>query len=139
MIRVIGRAFIFWLPLPFIGTLNGIFRGLVIQEFMSEAHAKQISSLLLVVLLAIYAYLAVPKLKLKEISEAWLVGLTWMFLTVLFEFGLGIFVSGISFNQLLSEYKLWEGRLWSLVIITILILPVLFYNRSASKRNSLSS
>ncbi|MGQ9625254.1 MAG: hypothetical protein ACUVT9_07815 [Candidatus Bathycorpusculaceae bacterium] len=41
----------------------------------------------------------------------------------MFEFIAGHYVFGNSWEKLLADYNLLEGRLWSLVLLTILIAP----------------
>jgi hypothetical protein len=46
-------------------------------------------------------------------------------LTVLFEFVFGHYVLGNSWDVLLADYRIWQGRLWSLVLISEAIAPVI--------------
>lgn len=51
------------------------------------------------------------------------VGALWLALTVAFEFAFGRNVSGASLESLLADYDLRRGRLWSLVLLTVLFAP----------------
>jgi hypothetical protein len=46
-------------------------------------------------------------------------------LTVLFEFGFGHFVMGNSWDTLLADYNVLEGRIWVMVLITETVAPYL--------------
>ncbi|MDP2365724.1 MAG: hypothetical protein Q8M94_18395, partial [Ignavibacteria bacterium] len=55
------------------------------------------------------------------------VGIVWLFLTILFEFGFGHYVMGNSWQKLLHDYNLAEGRVWSLFLVWLVIAPFIFY------------
>lgn len=54
----------------------------------------------------------------------WLVGGVWLFLTVAFEFGFGHYVAGHSWSRLFRDYDVLAGRIWVLVLLTVLFAPV---------------
>jgi hypothetical protein len=125
------KIILFWLPLMVIGFCNGIFRGLVLAHFFSDFHARQISSLLLIIWVALYTSVVFRKLEIKTPQQAWLAGFIWFTATVAFEFFLGLVVVKSTFTALLTEYNLFAGRLWSLVLVAIVLMPflVLRYER----------
>lgn len=53
------------------------------------------------------------------------VGVLWLALTVAFEFVFFHFVMDVPWDTLLADYKIWEGRLWTLVLLTVLLGPPL--------------
>jgi hypothetical protein len=55
------------------------------------------------------------------------IGLTWLALTVAFEFLFGHYVAGHSWRALLNDYDLLAGRLWVLVLAWLALAPYLFY------------
>src|SRR5687768_1818131 len=103
------KIFLLWLPMILIAMLNGIFRGVVLLKLVNEITARQISSMLLIALLGIYIWLIYHKLEVSSYGEALKIGIVWMILTVLFETGLGIFVSKLSIEQILVEYNIFKG------------------------------
>ena len=50
-------------------------------------------------------------------------GLSWMMATVLFEFGFGHYVAGHTWSRLFADYNVAAGRVWILVLLTILVTP----------------
>lgn len=50
-------------------------------------------------------------------------GVIWLFSTIAFEFIAEHYVFGNSWEKLLADYNLFEGRIWSLVLLTILLAP----------------
>ncbi len=111
--------------MPVIGVLNGVFRGLVLMRFTSEFHAKQLSSLTLILLLLFYANTVFYRLRISRIKTAFLAGLTWVVLTIAFEFVLGYVVLQQDPAIMLQEYNVLAGNLWSLVLVAIFFLPYL--------------
>ncbi|MDI9646717.1 MAG: hypothetical protein QFX40_08545 [Archaeoglobales archaeon] len=50
-------------------------------------------------------------------------GITWLIATLVFEFVAGYYVFGNPLERLFADYNLLEGRMWILVLITILVAP----------------
>lgn len=65
--------------------------------------------------------------------NAWRVGVFWLVLTLAFEFLAGHFLFAEPWANLVAEYNVLGGRLWSGVPRTSLLAPVLTYNLVASK------
>ncbi|MGN6247458.1 MAG: hypothetical protein ACTHNG_03830 [Ginsengibacter sp.] len=121
-----SEFFIFWIPMIVIAFANATFRQLVFIKHMSELRAHQYSTLTLIVLCAIYAWLIFTHLKIQSLGQAFICGGLWVFLTVIFEFTLGL-LSGRSMNYLLSDYNLRSGRIWPFFLLWLFILPALNY------------
>ena len=58
------------------------------------------------------------------LTSALFVSCFWIGLTILFEFVFGHYVLGNSWEVLIVDYRIWQGRLWLLVLITEAITPV---------------
>jgi hypothetical protein len=50
----------------------------------------------------------------------------WVLLTIAFRFLFLHYVGGRSWNELLSAYRFWEGRLWSIAVLVVAGAPFLF-------------
>jgi hypothetical protein len=98
---------------------NGVFKPVV-----GDLAAHQISSVIFmaVILVVTYAILRFSNLVLSDF-EAFFMGTIWMISTIMFEFIAGHYVFGNPWEKLLADYNLFEGRIWSLVLLTILIAP----------------
>lgn len=118
---------LFWIPLTVIAVLNGLFRTFVLTRFLEEQHARQISSLMMLVLLFWYTEFVYDKLAIRKASDAWTTGVIWLLLTVALEFCLGFFVSKLSLQAILADYNMLAGRLWPLVLLGALLAPYLYY------------
>jgi hypothetical protein len=121
------KAILFWIPMVFIAILNGIIRNSVYQKYTGELIAHQISTATLIILFGIYVGLIIPFSSINSSTQAITVGLIWLALTVAFEFSFGHFVAGHSWEKLVADYKIWEGRLWILVLTWITIAPYIIF------------
>lgn len=131
----IKSLFIFWLPMVVLGMANGFFRGLILNNIFDETSARQLSSITLIILLIVYVYFIYPLLKIRSAKQALVAGILWAFLTFIFETLLGYFVSGLSIVQMMSEYNIFKGKLWVLVLFTLSVLPVIFYWVKGAQNN----
>jgi hypothetical protein len=84
---------------------------------------------LLIGLFAVYIGLVVKTWPIASGRQAAAIGLSWLALTLAFEFALGRFVSGLSWRQMLAEYDLTAGRLWLLVPLWVALAPYVFYRK----------
>lgn len=117
------RWLVLWVPLVFIGILNGVLREVSYARFFSELTAHQISTVTGIVFFSLYVWLIAGRWKLESSSRAITVGFAWMVLTVAFEFVFGLYVMGQPWSRLLRDYQLFEGRLWTLMLFWILVAP----------------
>jgi hypothetical protein len=118
-----------------LGMANGFFRGLILNNIFDETSARQLSSITLIILLIVYVYFIYPLLKIRSAKQALVAGILWAFLTFIFETLLGYFVSGLSIVQMMSEYNIFKGKLWVLVLFTLSVLPVIFYWVKGAQNN----
>lgn len=100
------RAILFWIPMVFMAILNGIIRTSVYQKHTGELNAHQISTFMLIFLFGIYTWFVLPFLNLQSTSQALIVGMIWLILTLVFEFSFGHFVAGHSWQKLFTDYNL---------------------------------
>lgn len=125
--------------MPVLGVINGVFRGLVLMHFMSEFRAKQLSSVLLVILLFVYTHLIYDRLNLRTTKDALFTGLLWMVLTVAFEFVLGYVLLNQPLDVMLQEYNVLDGKFWALVIILIFFLPLIQFKWKSNRATKMSN
>ncbi len=121
----IKRALLGWLALLVVGFANGVVRGLLLTPYLQEPRARQLSTVLAILLLGAAIWLLTGRWRFSSSGQAWRTGLLWCILTVAFEFAFGRAL-GYSWERLLDDYALWQGRLWALVPLWILVAPALF-------------
>ena len=122
-----------WFAFPFVGIFNGILRELTYKKFVGDLPAHQISTATGIIFFGIIFYFIFKKWKIESLKHAILLGIIWLSLTILFEFGFGHFIMGNSWEKLLYDYNLAEGRVWGLFLIWVLVAPVIFYKKFKSQ------
>lgn len=121
------KHILWWFGFPFVAIINGGFRELTYKKFVGELPAHQISTVTGIIFFGIIFYFFFRKWKIDTAKLAILIGLIWLSLTILFEFGFGHYIMGNPWQKLLHDYNLAEGRVWSLFLIWITIAPFIFY------------
>jgi len=115
-----------WPGMMLLAITNGGLRDLLYQSRLGELAAHQLSTVLLLLLLAGYFRMLAIRWPLSSASQAWTVGVAWLVLTLSFEFGFGHYIAGHSWNRLWAEYNLLAGRVWLLIPLWVLVGPALF-------------
>jgi hypothetical protein len=123
----VGRYLLAWFPMILIAVANGALRAAWLVPSLGEHAARQVSTLLLIALFALYIGYVARRWPIASSGEALAVGGLWLVLTLLFELGLGRFVSGLSWQEMIAEYDLAAGRLWTLVPLWVAIAPYVFF------------
>jgi hypothetical protein len=113
-----------WFLFMVLAIINAGIRNNVYKTFVGDLAAHQISTIIFIILILAVTYLSLKKSNIK-ISDyyAVLIGTTWLLLTILFEFIAGHYVFGNSWEKLIADYNILKGRIWSLVLITLLLSP----------------
>jgi hypothetical protein len=114
-----------WILFVILAILNGGLRERILVPYLGQLLALPLSGLLLSVLIFLVSLAVFPFLSIARSSQAWLVGVLWVVLTIAFEFLFGHFVMGDSWRKLLEAYEVWEGNLWIVVLAAILSSPYL--------------
>lgn len=115
-----------WFPMLLLAIANGALREFVFKKYMGELTAHQLSTFSLLVLFAVYIGFVMHYFPPASANEAILLGLFWLVLTLLFEFGFGRY-RGNSWEKLLEDYNLVKGRLWILIPLWVAIAPYIFF------------
>lgn len=121
---LVFRAVSVWLVLLVVAVLNGAIRAVLLEPRMTDLQAHQISCLTGSGLILTLTCLLSRWLNTASVFASLLVGLLWAGLTVAFEFAFGRFVAQATWDRLLADYNLRAGRLWVLVLATILFAPL---------------
>ena len=119
-------AFGIWLIFVVAGILNGVFRELFITPKVGEHPGHVISTIILICVILVVTYIFISNLKINCTKmDLILIGAFWLILTILFEFGFGHYIVGHSWDRLFADYNILKGRVWSLVLLTTFIAPLL--------------
>ena len=130
-----GKILKAWLIiLPFM-IANGIFRELVVKQFVSSQVAEAVSVALGIVILVVLTRFLLRPLAGKSTAQLIRASITLVLLTVTFEFLFGHYVDRKSWSDLLANYELWNGRLWPIGLATIAFVPFLWGRWSIEERH----
>ncbi|MGD8494780.1 MAG: hypothetical protein PVF05_01215 [Gemmatimonadales bacterium] len=119
------RAAAAWCLLLVVAFVAAGLRVKILEPRIGEPTAHVVGSLAVAVAFAVLIWLLVPWI-LPGLAPGALLGLGagWTVATVAFEFGFGRLVMGHPWRRLLHDYDLSAGRLWSLVLIVVLLMPI---------------
>ena len=113
-----------WFVFMILAIINAGIRNEGYKPIVGDSVAHQISTVVFVIMILVVTYLLFRYFNLKlSYSDALMVGFVWLSLTVLFEFFAGYYVFGNSWDKLIAEYNIINGRIWSFVLITTFFAP----------------
>ena len=121
--RLAGKALLMWFGLLAAMMVNGTFRVLVLEPRLGEDFARQLACVSGAAILLVLTTPFVARLDGVGSRALFGIGALWLALTVAFEFLFGRYGSGATWESLLADYDLRRGRLWPLVLVTVLFAP----------------
>jgi hypothetical protein len=124
---MILRYFFLWFPIVLLAVLNGALRDFGYKPFVGDLTAHQISTVTLIIVIAMYLRAIGKRWKIGSTNQAWLIGIMWFGMTIVFEFGFGHYIAGNPWTKLLHDYNLAEGRVWCLILVAVLVGPYVTY------------
>jgi len=134
------RAILAWLLFIPIVFMNAAVRELVYKPFIGELPAHQVSMVTGSVAFILLAYFLLRHCIYNTPNDKLLlIGLMWLALTIVFDFGLGIFVTGASWSEMLNDYNIGQGRIWIFFLVIILITPFIIKHFVSAKNKTLAS
>ncbi len=124
MEKIYLQAIGIWLLFAVVANINGLIRNCVYGPKMDELTAHQISCFTGITMFFIVMYLWLRYTGAPYTSHNIIViGIVFLFATIAFEFLFGHFVIGHSWEKLLHDYNILNGRLWSIVLAWTAIGP----------------
>jgi len=118
-----------WGLLAVLMSLNGIFREVVLADHFRRSTADLLSAVLGIgiILGATGAFFrAFPGWRDANPIR---LAVIWTTLTVAFEFIFGHYVDRKSWSELAANYAIWNGRLWPLVLLSLILAPFIWTRR----------
>lgn len=117
------KAVVVWLVLLVLAILNGGLREQVLVPALGRSSGYIVSGAALSLSIFLVALFVAPWYK-RLAQRGWLLlGLFWLLLTVVFEFGFGLYVQHQSWDELLDAYTFREGNIWPVVLVATFISP----------------
>ena len=100
----------------------GAVRESLLRPRIGEPRAHVIGTLIAVALIMLVTYAFARQIHEScSISDLILIGVIRRFMTVAFEFGFFHYVMGKPWETLLADYNVLRGRIWVLVLATVLL------------------
>lgn len=124
---VVTKYLLVWFLLALVAIANGILRQSTYGKNISELAAHQISTIIAILATGIVVWFINRSWPIESALQAMIIGGCWLGMTVAFEFGFGHYVAGYTWQQLAADYDLLEGRVWSLFLAWIAIMPLVFF------------
>lgn len=122
------RAFSIWLLIIFAESVHGTLRQILLAPLVGDFPARRIAFFVGMLLIFLIAYFFIGWIRTENAKRLFAVGLLWMILTALFEFGLGFFVFNYSRERMLEDYDLSRGGLMGFGLVFMIFVPYLTPN-----------
>lgn len=119
------KSLAIWFILAVSAILVAIFRVEILLPQLGEQAAHQLGTILYLIVQFLIIYIFIKKMKVKETKALLGIGLFWVVITIIFEFVFGHYVMGHSWQKLIADYNLLNGRLWVLVLIDNIVAPLI--------------
>ena len=125
--KILLYALGIWVVFLILAIVNAIVRESIYAPRLGEDLGHAVSSIIAIIYTLAITYWFTDRIKADVIGTDLLwIGVLWLILTIIFEFGFGHYIMGRSWDYLLADYNILKGRLWSLVLLTMLIAPPLW-------------
>ncbi len=123
MASILIKAAGIWLVIVLAAILNGTLREKILVPMIGSSMALPLSGISLAVLVFFVSLTFVPFIAASETKAYVIIGLFWLFLTLLFEFIFGHFVAGKSWQDIAQVFNVKKGDLFLLVLVVTAISP----------------
>jgi hypothetical protein len=121
-LRAVGIWFVFLVIAFGVGAVR---EGLL-RPRIGEAKAHVIGTLIAVAFMMLVIYAFIQRVHGScSMTDPILIGVLWLVMIVAFEFGFFHFVMGKPWEALLADYNVLRGRIWVLVLATVLLGPII--------------
>ena len=127
---MVAKYLLVWLLLALVAIANGMLRQGTYGNAVSELAAHQISTLTAILAFGAVVWTVHRFWPIPSASQAWIIGFCWLVMTAIFEIGFGHFIAGDSWEKLYADYNLFRGRVWSLVLVWVAVLPFVVFKAS---------
>lgn len=124
-LRYLLRGFAVWCVIILAESLHGTARELWLRPLVGDFRARQIALFSGMALILMIALAFARWLQAESQQQLWQIGWLWLVLTLVFEFSLGVFVLGYSWERMWADYNLLKGGLMGLGLVWLLFAPLL--------------
>lgn len=119
------RAFLVWLIIIFAESIHGTLRQLFLAPLIGDFPARRIAVFTGMLLIFIITYFFIRWIAAPTVKSLLAIGIMWMILTIMFEFGLGFFVFSYSWERMFEDYNLSRGGLMGFGLLFLVFVPLI--------------
>ena len=119
----IFRAFAVLLVIIFAESVHGTLRQLFLASLIGDFIARRIAFFVAILLIFLITYFFIRWISAPNVKSLFAVGLMWMILMTLFEFGLGLFVMNYSWERMFEDYDVSRGGLMGFGLLFMIFAP----------------
>ncbi len=122
-------AFLFWAVMVVIAIINGIIGENFVKGLAGDYTAHLYKTFFIITVIFVFSRFYLKKAAAGGASiypAALSAGLLWLASSLTFELLAGHYIFGFPWEKLTSDYRIWRGRLWSLVLASEVVAP--FFN-----------
>jgi hypothetical protein len=129
MRQTVIKTTFFWFVLLILAIINALIRETTYKPLLNPylgIWAHQLSSVTGIVLfyIAINFFLKRNQNKYSRKTLV-IIGTYWIFLTLIFETGMNLFIRHLTIEQVLETYYFWKGETWIFVLLSLIISPLI--------------
>jgi hypothetical protein len=123
---MLWKAALTWAIMAGLMIMNGAMRELLVAP-RTGAYAGHVISVVTGAAIIIgLTYLFIRRLPALNRDDAWKISGLWLLLTVAFELVFFRVVESVPWTTLLADYNILRGRLWLVILLTVVLAPVLW-------------
>jgi hypothetical protein len=122
------KALAVWIVMVIAAIANGVLREGVLTVYFGESGALPISGMVLSILVLSIIYLTIGIFVSDKSSFYLFLGLFWVGLTLIFEYGFGYFLRGMALGEINQVFNVLSGNLFTLVMLATLFGPLVMAN-----------
>jgi hypothetical protein len=130
--RLLRRAVLTWLLLLVAMFAAGAFRVAVVAPRLSPFGTEVFGAALGIALILVLTRPFIRSLERPSLAQLAAIGVLWLGLTLLFEFGFFHYAGGRSWESLLEQYDVSKGHLWPFVLAAVAFAPFVWARRRTS-------
>jgi len=117
------RAIGLWFVLMAAETLNGLWRAKVLALWIGDAAARDVSVFTGSIVILLVTFVCIGWIPAQRVRTLLLIGMSWVLLTIAYEFTLRYFAFDRPLGDIASDFDLWHGRLLPIGLVVLSLAP----------------
>lgn len=122
MLAFITKIVAIWLMMVVAAIINGFLRDNFLYQ-LTGSYALPLSGIILSLVVFLICFISISLFKQLKPLSYFIIGLSWVCMTLLFEYLFGHFVTGKSWHEINQVFNLEKGDLFILVLLTTISAP----------------